>query len=83
MNIAVITSKYILDENKSILRVIRDHEGDWQFLDGHDITEKDARVVGLSQILDLDDSIRDILTLDNGMIAIRKSNTDKWIIQPL
>jgi hypothetical protein len=60
------------------LYVLHDNEGDWQFYTGEDVSEADARVVGLGNIIKRDPTIADLAELPIGWIATRKSKNDDW-----
>lgn len=78
---AVITTKAIVSKRKNILIIYRDHEGDFQFLDGDDVNESDAMVVSLAQVLELDSSIKDVVEkLEFNKTAHRKSVSGSWEI---
>ncbi len=77
---AVFTCCHIIEENKPILYVKHDCEGDWQFLCGTTHTTKDARIVSLAEILQIDQDIHLVANLKNGQIAERKSKDNKWKI---
>ena len=50
-NLCVFTSRQHLEENKPILYVVQDHDGDWQFVTGDLVTPEDRRVVVLEQMV--------------------------------
>ena len=78
-NVAVFTSKYVLEEGFPIVNVFHDNDGDWQFLGSqNDLTEADARVVSLGEIVEMDASIADILWLPPGTSAWRTEVGAEW-----
>jgi hypothetical protein len=78
-NCAVITLKRIIAGNRPILRVTHDLEDHgWQFLDGDDVEESDAAVVGLAEIVALDPSLLEVADLPPGWCAWRSSPTAPW-----
>lgn len=77
-NVAVITLTQIVNGSKPILYVVHDDEGDWQFLDGGDVSEKDAATVSLKQVADLDPSIKTLANLPLGWAAERDSVDKPW-----
>lgn len=78
-NVAVITTKYVIENESPIVLVFKDIEGDWQFFGKEEnIGEEDGRVVSLSEILDIDPSIEDILWIDNGTQAWREGYDKEW-----
>lgn len=79
-NIAVITTKNILDKSSDILLVCHDEDdGIWQFLDGKDINEEDALIISLKEIVELDNSISQLLySLPLGWAAFRNNKNSEW-----
>ena len=76
----VITTKYVINNISPVLTVYRDEDGDWQFFGEEiNISEEDARVISLVEMLNLDPSIGNILWIGNGMKATRVSISDEWI----
>lgn len=62
-NIAVITTKSILNKSSDILQVWHDEDdGVWQFLDGSDVNEENALIISLKEIVELDNSISQLLS---------------------
>lgn len=82
LNKAIITTKRILSKESPVLTVYHDLEDDWQFLDNQELFEEDAVVISFGQILELDETLKNILSLEEGYLATRKSLKDNnWIIQ--
>lgn len=81
-NVAVITTKSILSKKMDITCVFHDNDdGMWQFLDSsEDITENDAVIVGLKEIIDLDETINELYSLPLGWSAYRDDKNSDWII---
>ncbi len=77
-NCAVITLARILDGSKPILYVVHDEDGDWQFLDGGDVSEIDAKTVSLKQVVGLDPSLKSLADLPTGWMAERRSPDEPW-----
>ena len=77
-NCAVITLTRILDGSKPILYVVHDEDGDWQFLDGGDVSEEDAKTVSLKRVVGLDPSLKGLADLPAGWMAERKSPDQSW-----
>ena len=79
--LAVITTKFVIENKSLIISVFRDEEGDWQFFGKEEnIQEQDARVISLNEILEIDSSIKDILWINNGMQAWRVGINGEWNI---
>jgi hypothetical protein len=78
-NVAVITTKSIL-QGAGVLYVSHDEEdGAWQFLDGQSVSEADAAVVSLREIVEMDNSLMQLADLPLGWIAWRENKTQPWI----
>lgn len=78
-NTACFTCVHVINKEKDILYVSHDKDGDWQFLcgeEGH--TEKDAKLVSLKSITELDESVNDLFEMPFNVGAERKSIKDKW-----
>ena len=84
LDTAVFTTKFVLEENKTITYVTHDIEdGAWQFFsdDKFDNFESVAKVVGLSEIMDIDPTLMDLINMEAGYTATRKNKLDKWTIK--
>jgi hypothetical protein len=82
-NVAVFTTVRVLDEAYPILLVTHDEEdGAWQFLCGTTNADEHLRIVALSEIVDLDDSVSEIATLPLGWRATRDSLGSPCIQRP-
>ncbi|MCC5786128.1 MAG: hypothetical protein JJU33_05455 [Phycisphaerales bacterium] len=77
-SLAVVTLKRILDGGRPVLYVFHDDEGGWQFLDGDDITEEDASIVGLEVIVEHDPTLVEVAALPHGFFAYRESVDAPW-----
>lgn len=77
-SLAVFTTKQLLELRKPILRVIHEQDGDWQFLTGDQMPE-DIRVVGLEEIISIDNTLNDLFNLDFGEEAERSEAGKPWI----
>lgn len=76
-NLSIFTTRQWLEEHKPILRVVHDHDGDWQFLTGDQIPE-DIRVVSLSEIVRSDHTLNEVFDLEYGEDAERASVGEAW-----
>lgn len=76
-NLSIFTTRQWLEENRPILRVVHDHDGDWQFLTGDQMPE-DIRVVALSEIVRSDQTLNEIFDLEYGEEAERASVGEEW-----
>jgi len=77
-NKAVITTKYIVENQSIITSVYYDEDGDWQFLGDEDITEEDAFVVSVKQILDIDPTLKNIPEIQLGQTIVRTNKNSLW-----
>ncbi len=79
-NIYVFTTKYVLEKKSPILFVSHEENGDWQFLGPESNLKEDAaRIVSLSEILDVDPSLNEILNLPFGKEIKRDKIGSEWI----
>jgi hypothetical protein len=83
-DIAVFTTKYVLEDKRIITYVSHEMEdGAWQFFSNDEFEDfsKVARVVGLNEIMDLDPTLRELVGMEIGYIATRNDLNDKWKIR--
>ncbi len=76
-NLTVFTTRQCLEENKPILRVVHEANGDWQFLTGDQLTE-DIRIIALSELVKMDNSLNQIFDLEYGEVAERDEIGGNW-----
>jgi hypothetical protein len=76
-NLGVFTTRQWLDLRQPILRVVHDHDGEWQFLTGDQLFE-DIRIVGLEQLVKRDPTLNKVFDLDYGEAADRTAVGEKW-----
>ncbi len=72
------TCCHVIEENKPILYVKHDVQGDWQFLCGGNHTIEDARIISLDEALKIDIGLCKLLNLKCGQIAVRESEKSEW-----
>jgi len=81
LNIYVISTKNIINDGLPIIRVIHDGDGDWQFLgDEENLTEDDAVIVSLEEILEIDNSLFELINMPKNKQAIRNNKNEPWSI---
>ncbi len=81
MNQAVFTTKYVMKEGSPILFIYHFEDGSWQFSGiENDISDEAIMVVGLSEIVEKDKSIIDVLKMPLGFEAIRRDKNSSWQI---
>lgn len=56
-----------------------DDDGMWQFLDGEDVSESDARILGLKEVIDIDTSLVQLADLPMGWVACRETIFNQWV----
>lgn len=79
-NTAVFTTRFVVESSSPILYVTHDSDGDWHFMGDDDADEEDAKLVSIKNILDLDYSINNLPSLDQGFRAVRLRIKDSWDI---
>lgn len=78
-NTACITTVHVMEGRRPILLVTHDgDDGGFQFLCGTTNNSDDARVVGLSTILNLDPSVAEVADLPPGWRAWREDVGSPW-----
>lgn len=78
-NLAAFTTRQWLELKKPILRVVHDHDGDWQFLTGDQMPE-DMKIVALEQLILRDKTLNDVFGLGYGEAAERDFIGGKWTL---
>lgn len=81
-DVAVFTSKAVLEERRPIELVFHDLEdGSWQIfsMEGAPADISDARLVSLREILNMEPSLRLLADLPEGWKAWRKAPSDLWV----
>ncbi len=80
-NVAVFTSKDIVEDGKWIYYVCHDEDdGAWQFhsIDGPPSSQSNARLVSLKSIVELDPSVTVLSDLPVGWCAWREAKNSVW-----
>ena len=78
--IPVYVCSHIFENSRPVLLVCKE-DGDWQFLCGEDHPEDEVpRVVGLNHLIERDETLKDILSLEDGHEAERVSVGLPWNI---
>jgi len=78
-NVATLTTKQVMQENYPILSVVHyadDHS--WAFLCGTTGESEDLLLVGMGEVVDLDESLFEVADLPPGWCADRKSVGGEW-----
>jgi hypothetical protein len=75
----VVTSRAVVHDQRPILYVSHDaDDGMWQFHDGSTVNAKDAMVVGLGEVVDMDPTLRYLADLPLGWCARRAERNEPW-----
>ena len=80
-NKSAITTKYVGNNNSIIVSVFYDEDGDWQFLGEEEVSEEDAIVVSIQEMIDIDKSLVNLPDLKEGESAYRKNKESIWLIR--
>ena len=78
-NVAAITSKFVVDDNFPILRVVHysdDHS--WAFTCGTTNSLEDIRVISMTEAIKLDPTITEVADLPPGWCASREKVGENW-----
>jgi hypothetical protein len=76
-NLATFTTRQWIEQQKPILRVVHDSDGDWQFLTGDQLQE-DIKIVALEELVLRDKTLNEIFDLEYGEAAEREFIGGKW-----
>lgn len=81
LDTAVITTRFILQNNSPILYVFHFSDGFWQFSGKEeDLRDEDYRVVSLQEIIEIDSSVCQVADLPSEGKAFRQNVTMPWQI---
>ena len=80
-NKSAITTKYVVNNNSIIVSVFYNEDGDWQFLGEEEVSEEDAIVVSIQEMIDIDKSLVNLPDLKEGESAYRKNKESIWLIR--
>ena len=76
-NLTSFTTRQWVEEQKPILRVIHDYDGDWQFLTGDQMPE-DIKIVALEELIVKDNTLNALFNLEYGEAAEREFIGGHW-----
>lgn len=80
-NTATIVCTHVLRGGEAILRVVRDEDGDWQFVCARDhADESDALVVNLGRVVDLDPTVVEVARMPRDRHASREAVGKPWTV---
>jgi Domain of unknown function (DUF4262) len=78
LNLTTYTTRQWLEEQKPILSVVHDEDGDWQFLTNDQLPE-DIKIVALEQLILRDKTLNQVFDLEYGERAEREYIGGEWI----
>jgi len=79
-NVAVFTVRSVWEKKRDILYVYHNSEdGAWQFHADKNPEEKDASIISLEEVVELDNSIKELADLPYDWRAWRKDKQSPWI----
>ncbi|WDF61995.1 DUF4262 domain-containing protein [Flavobacterium sp. KACC 22758] len=78
-NLTTFTTRQWLQEGKTVVKVIHDNDGDWQFLTDDEISTENIIIVALEQIILKDKTLNELFDLEYGEEAQRKLIGDEWV----
>jgi hypothetical protein len=81
LNTAVLTTKYVIEQNSPILYVYHYNDGTWQF-NGKEknLKDEDYRVISLDEVLTIDSSLNELAELSQGFEGVRETKDSEWKI---
>jgi len=81
-NVAVITTKHVLEKASPILFVFHYEDGSWQFSGPEtELLDEDYRVVSLEEIIQLDPTVLEVADLPYEGEAQRESANSQWTVK--
>ena len=83
IEIAVFTTKFVIEDKKTIVLVTHDIEdGAWRFFsdDSFENFEEVAKIVEFQELINMDNSLLQIVDLPLGYSATRNDEFDNWKI---
>jgi hypothetical protein len=83
-NTAIFTTKYIIDQGSPILYIYHFDDGSWQFSGKENtLQDEDYKIISLSEILALDETLKVLGDLPEGYMAKRETSRADWEIESL
>lgn len=77
-NTASFTTSYVIHDLKPVLHIVRDSEGNWQFLSAEGADESQIKIVALKTLLTKHPELRNIASLPLGWEAWRIDENAPW-----
>lgn len=79
-NKVVITTNFVVENNSTIVSVFYDEDGDWQFFGNEDVSEENAFLISVKQILSIDSTLNTLPNIRKGQTVIRNNINSPWEI---
>lgn len=80
----VFTTKSVVNGSSVVKYVIHDEDGDWQFFGCEDeLVETNAMILSLKEMIELDSSLEELITMPIGTQAYRKNPNDAWVLSSI
>ncbi|SMC38175.1 hypothetical protein [Chryseobacterium sp. YR221] len=77
-NTPVITTKYVVEKTSDIVYVSFDEEGDFQVFSDEGADMDNVKVVSLSEIIELDKSVTQLVDINKGEKFYRENINSIW-----
>ncbi|MCO5242022.1 MAG: hypothetical protein M9904_18435 [Chitinophagaceae bacterium] len=82
LNTAVITTRFVLEEQSPILFVFHFEDGFWQFSGCEkELSDEDYKLVSLDEIIKLDPTILEVSDIPYNKEAYRNNISSDWVIR--
>ncbi len=82
MNMAVFTTKNVMKNGLTIVRVSHGDDGYWQFFDAVSTnSNENIMLVSMGSVLNMDESLQAILNMEPSHRASRESKNQDWIVE--
>ena len=82
-DLGVYVCHHVFLKEAKVTLVVRDDDGDWQFLCGEGDEDVDCHLVGVGHLLKEDATLRGMADLTPGSYADRRDINDPWTIGDL
>ena len=77
---SVFVSRCVVEDNRPMVRVVHDRQGDWQFIGPVDDPNEDGcKLSCFHCVVERDESIRSLARLAPGWLATRNGPGDPWV----
>ena len=77
-NCVTFVTAQVLERSEPILHAVHDEDGEWQFIGSTDGTLENAKIILLSEAVELDSSLLQLADMPVGWHALRDSPDHSW-----